>query len=45
VRRAYYHCGGCGHGYCPVDARLALGPARTTPTVQARLAVLSTLEP
>ena len=43
VRRAYYHCAGCGQGHCPADARLRLGPSNTTPTVQARLAVLSAL--
>lgn len=45
VRRAYYHCAACGQGHCPVDARFRLGPANTTPTAQARLAVLSALEP
>lgn len=45
VQRAYYYCAGCGQGHCPADARLGLGPASTTPTAQARLAVLSTLEP
>jgi hypothetical protein len=45
VRRAYYHCKSCGAGWCPADGRLGLGPANTTPTAQARLAVLSALEP
>lgn len=45
VRRAYYHCAGCGQGHCPADGRLRLGPGNTTPTAQARLAVLSALEP
>lgn len=45
VRRAYYHCTVCGQGHCPADTRLRLGPANTTPTAQARLAVLSALEP
>jgi len=45
VRRAYYHCKRCGQGRCPADARLRLGPGNTTPTAQARLAVLSALEP
>jgi hypothetical protein len=45
VRRAYYHCARCGQGHCPADARLRLGPGNTTPTAQARLAVLSGLEP
>ena len=45
VRRAYYHCAACGKGHCPADLRLRLGPGNTTPTAQARLAVLSALEP
>jgi hypothetical protein len=45
VRRAYYHGAACGKGHCPADARLRLGPSNTTPTAQARLAVLSALEP
>lgn len=45
VQRAYYHCARCGQGGCPADGRLGLGPANTTPTAQARLAVLSALEP
>jgi len=45
VRRAYYHCAGCGQGHCPADARFRLGTSNTTPTAQARLAVLSALEP
>ena len=45
VRRAYYHCSRCGKGHCPGDTRLRLGPGNTTPTAQARLAVLSALAP
>lgn len=45
VRRAYYACVRCGRGECPADARLGLGPANTTPTAQARLAVLGALCP
>lgn len=45
VQRAYYYCTDCGRGCCPADVRLGLGPANTTPTAQARIAVLSTLEP
>ncbi len=26
VRRPYYRCEGCGHGFCPADLRLGLGP-------------------
>lgn len=45
VRRAYYYCEACGKGHCPADTRLRLGPGNTTPTAQARRAVLSALEP
>ncbi|MGH2855805.1 MAG: ISKra4 family transposase [Solirubrobacteraceae bacterium] len=45
VRRAYYYCDHCRTGQCPADQRLGLGPANTTPTAQARLAVLSALSP
>jgi hypothetical protein len=41
VARAYYHCAACGKGSCPLDQRWGLGPANTTPTVQARTAVLA----
>ncbi|HTE16910.1 MAG TPA: hypothetical protein VK689_00845, partial [Armatimonadota bacterium] len=39
VRRAYYHCARCGKGSCPADDRVGLGPANTTLTAEARLAV------
>jgi hypothetical protein len=45
VRRAYYYCARCRKGHCPADGRLGLGPANTTPTAQARLAVLAALSP
>ena len=45
MRRAYYYCDCCRKGQCPADQRLGLGPANTTPTAQARLAVLSALSP
>jgi len=41
VARAYYHCAACGKGSCPLDRTWGLGPANTTPTVQARLASLA----
>ena len=43
VQRAYYYCSSCRQGLCPADLRLRLGSAHTTPTAQARLAVLSAL--
>jgi hypothetical protein len=45
MRRAYYYCDRCGTGHCPADRRLGLGPANTTPTAQARLAVLAAFAP
>jgi hypothetical protein len=45
VWRAYYYCDHCRKGHCPADRRLGLGPANTTPTAQARLAVLAALSP
>jgi hypothetical protein len=45
VRRAYFHCEQCGIGHCPADTRLGLGTANTTPTAQARLAILAALTP
>jgi hypothetical protein len=31
LRRAYYHCGGCGEGAAPLDERLGLGPGVLSP--------------
>jgi hypothetical protein len=45
VSRAYYHCAACGSGCCPLDAAWGLGPANTTPTVQARTAALGAWVP
>jgi hypothetical protein len=41
VRRAYYYCAACRQGHCPADRRWRLGPAHTTPTVQALTAALA----
>lgn len=45
VSRAYYHCGACENGFCPLDRAWGLGPAQTTPTVQARNAALAAWVP
>lgn len=45
VLRPYFLCRPCGKGHCPADRRMGLGPNHTTPTAQARLAVLSAMEP
>lgn len=41
LRRAYFYCAACQHGHCPVDRELGLGPAQTTPSVQAKVTVLA----
>lgn len=41
VARAYFHCAACGQGFCPLDHRWGLGPANTTPTVQAKVTALA----
>lgn len=45
VRRRYYHCAVCHKGTCPLDRAWGLGPGNTTPTVQARTAVLGVWVP
>jgi hypothetical protein len=41
VSRAAYYCRQCRAGFCPVDRRWRLGPANTTPAVQALVAALA----
>lgn len=41
VSRPAYYCRRCRAGFCPVDRRWRLGPANTTPTVQALVAALA----
>jgi hypothetical protein len=38
VRRAYYHCGQCGHGIVPRDAELGVGRASMSPGLRAMTA-------
>lgn len=45
VARAYYYCTACRAGHCPLDRHWRLGPARTTPTVQALVAGLAAAVP
>jgi uncharacterized protein UPF0236 len=35
--RAYYHCGACNKGFCPLDAQLELGPGQCSAGVRALL--------
>ena len=41
LERAYYYCARCRQGHCPVDQVLGLGPAATTPAVQAKVTALA----
>ena len=41
VRRPYFYCSRCRHGYVPLDAAWRLGPANTSPAAQARVAFLA----
>jgi hypothetical protein len=41
VERAYFYCEPCRQGHCPRDREWGLGPAHTTPTVQALVADLA----
>ena len=45
VARAYYYCAACRQGFAPLDRRWGLGPANTTPTVQAKVTVLAAQVP
>lgn len=35
LERAYYYCAACRHGFCPLDARLALSAGEYSPAVVA----------
>jgi len=41
VHRAYFYCAQCKQGHCPLDRVWGLGPANTTPTVQALVAAFA----
>ncbi|MCC2669063.1 MAG: hypothetical protein K0Q72_1534 [Armatimonadetes bacterium] len=41
LERAYYYCASCRQGHCPVARVLGLGPAATTPAVQAKVTALA----
>jgi hypothetical protein len=38
LERAYYHCGECGQGWCPLDEALGLEGATVSPAVQRMVA-------
>lgn len=45
IVRAYYHCGECGAGFCPIDETLELDGGCTTIAVRAKIARLAALVP
>jgi hypothetical protein len=45
VRRAYYHCAGCGHGVVPKDAELEIASASMSPGVRKMTARAATAAP
>ena len=45
IVRAYYHCGECGRGFCPIDETLELDGGCTTIAVRAKIARLAALVP
>lgn len=45
VVRAYYYCGNCKKGFCPIDQTLELDGGCTTIAVRARIARLAALVP
>ena len=45
VRRAYYVCAACGHGFCPLDATLGLGRDSLSPGVRRLAGRLGALLP
>jgi hypothetical protein len=45
VRRAYYWCPACGHGWCPLDAALGLGRDSHSPGIRRGLGRLGALLP
>jgi len=45
ITRAYYHCGSCGRGFCPLDRVLGLDRGSTTIAVRSKIARLAALVP
>jgi hypothetical protein len=45
IARAYYHCGECGCGFCPIDETLELDGGCTTIAVRSKIARLAALVP
>lgn len=45
IVRAYYHCGECGAGFCPIDETLGLDGGCATIAVRSKIARLAALVP
>ena len=45
AQRAYFYCGKCGQGHCPIDGEWGIGIANTTPTVQAMVSAFAAEDP
>jgi hypothetical protein len=45
IRRAYYHCPGCGASCCPYDGRVGLGPEQMSVGLAKAAALASAVDP
>jgi len=45
IRRAYYHCKGCGASRCPYDASVGLGPGHESVGLARAAALLAAFDP
>lgn len=43
LERAYFHCSGCGHGFCPRDRQLGLDNTALTPGVMRMVATVGAM--
>lgn len=43
LERAYYHCGGCGQGFCPRDRQLGLEDTSLSPAVMRMVAAVGAM--
>jgi hypothetical protein len=43
LKRAYFHCAACGHGFCPRDRQLGLPAASLSPAVTSMVAAVGAL--
>jgi hypothetical protein len=43
LERAYYHCGSCGHGYCPRDKHLGIANTSLSPALTRMLGTVGAM--